>query len=292
MSCTSVTSTGGSNPCVATSGQNKITISSDSQGVKFVSCADSCGAQFSIKSPSGATLSGYNKLIVPPGGCRTDVVPTDKLIPDIEYTARLTSPDFITPLFEATFKIAPPSGGNGKVQKELVTNLTDNESLIIAAVFATSNVNLHPVFIRKYQEGDNWVFLFEFDVPLFDYAEFGAGAGLARFIEMNWKSISYLLAILGIGAIVWVWREPETKHEEVRGKVSDNTQTEIDAILNNPELTPEQKTTLIEEILKGAGETTDWAGALIGLGALLGLAYVAGEALKGYKVAKGANRRR
>ncbi|SNQ62048.1 hypothetical protein [Candidatus Methanoperedens nitratireducens] len=267
----------GSGKCVATSGQNKITVSSDAAGVKFVSCSDSCGAYMYVLTPKGAE---FGKVDVPKGGCRTDVIEWKYFTESGEYTAILASYDFETHLFETTFKVTLP--GTGKVKKELVTNLTDNEALIIAAVWATSNPSSRPTFFKKYQEGSNWVFQFEFTKTP-DYAEFGAGAGLLRFIEANWKSISYLLAILGIGAIVWLWREPQTKAEEVRGKISDNTQSEIDTILSNQSLTPAQKQALIEAILRnvpGEKKETDWGGIVLPVAGLIAAAYVIGEFAK------------
>ncbi len=62
----------------------------------------------------------------------------------------------------------------------------------------------------------------------------------------------YMLALLGVASMVWMWRDAVTKQVEVQGKISDNTKSNLDAVLNDSTLTPDQKARLIEEILKSA----------------------------------------
>lgn len=167
-------------------------------------------------------------------------------------------------------------GGGGAVLKELVTNLTDNETLINAVVLVNSNPAYLPTYIGKYQEGNNWVFQYSFpNTP--DYTEFGAGAGLANFIASNFKTIAILLVALAGVTIVWLWRDVETKQSETEGKLSDNTTATIQSCLDNPSLTAEQKAKCIEEVLAALKKGTDWGPiVLVGAG-ILGLAYILGN---------------
>lgn len=145
-------------------------------------------------------------------------------------------------------------------RKELVTNLTSNESLVKAAAFFSDNPCVSSQYVGKRQEGENWVFtfdIFQFD-PGCSYAEMGAGAGLAKFIAKNWSSIAALLASLGVVAIVWLWRDAVTAQPERDAKISDNDTASIDSILKDPDLTPAQKEALISEILKKSYGGTDW----------------------------------
>ena len=165
--------------------------------------------------------------------------------------------------------------GGGTVVKELVTNLTDNEALIQAAVFVgVSDMCTQYTFIEKYQEDSNWVFKFEINKTC-DVVALGF-SGLTKFISNNFKTIAYLLATAGIITIIWMWRDAETKQIEADVKLAETAENEIAAILANPEFTPEQKAALIEEILNtlpGAGGT-DYTSTIILVAAVLGAAYV------------------
>lgn len=127
--------------------------------------------------------------------------------------------------------------------KELVTNLTDNEFLIKAVV----GINFE--YLGKYPEGNNWVFQFN---KIGEYIELGIAAGLAKFVQANFKTIAALLATWGVVSIVWFWRDAVTKKEEVKGEISDDVRDVITKILQDPTLTPEQKVILIEEVLRRA----------------------------------------
>ncbi len=159
-------------------------------------------------------------------------------------TLPVTIDGSITAVFEDTGLISGP------IIKELVTNLTDNETLVKAAVFSTAPDIYTYTYLGKYREGNNTVFKFEYKKPAIDYVEFGAGAGLANFVAANWKSIASLLALLGVASMVWMWRDAVTKQVEVQGKISDNTKSNLDSVLNDRTLTSDQKAALIEEILK------------------------------------------
>jgi hypothetical protein len=148
-------------------------------------------------------------------------------------------------------------GGTGTtiIRKELVTNLTSDETLI--KVIVAFGVGGSQTYISKRQEGNNWVFLFEFQtIP--NYVLFGAGAGLAKFIELNGKAIAAVLVSLGIVSIVWIWRDAVTSTNETQATISSNDTASISGILGDSTLTSPQKTLLIEEILKKSYGGTDW----------------------------------
>ncbi len=158
-------------------------------------------------------------------------------------TLPVTIDGSVTAVFQDTGLVSGP------IIKELVTNLTDNEDLVKASQFFTGSVCEKYTYLGKYREGNSTVFKFQFEKTC-TAAEMGAGGGLANFIAANWKSIASLLALLGVGAIVWMWRDAVTKQVEVQGKISDNTTSNITKVLNDSTLTPDQKSRLIEEILK------------------------------------------
>jgi hypothetical protein len=162
-------------------------------------------------------------------------------------------------------------------RKELVTNLTSNETLIRAVVVMTDGGSA--TYISKRQEGNNWVFLFDFDRSTIDYTQFGAGAGLAKFIAANWMSIAAVLVSLGIVTIVWLWRDAVTAVPEAQATISTNDSNSIAGILADTTLTPDQKTALIQEILqKSYG--SDWQTTAFYAVIILAIAYLIGEYLK------------
>lgn len=145
-----------------------------------------------------------------------------------------------------------------KVLKDLVTNLTDNELLVNAAVFASGDqICAKPTYISKSQDPDgNWRFVYEFN-PGCNIVEFGA-AGLTSFIAKNFKLIAALfLAVLGF-TLIWRWETHLEHQTEAEVKLSDNIESEIDKILSDDSLTPEQKHNLIEKILGQASQPQDW----------------------------------
>ncbi len=166
-------------------------------------------------------------------------------------------------------------------RKELVTNLTSNESLIKAAVFFSSSPGVSQQYVGKRQEGNNWVF--SFDLYHYDsttYAEMGAGAGLANFIAKNWSSIAALLVSLGVVAIVWLWRDAVTAQPERDVKISDNDTKNIAEVLDDPSLTADQKQKLIEEILKKSYGGTDWQTTIIIIVIIIAVAYIVSSMMK------------
>ncbi len=189
-----------------------------------------------------------------------------------------------------SYQITDPVYVNGifysgnKLRKELVTNLTSNETIVRAAVILAETTNA--TYISKYQEGQNWVFVFEFDrEPA--YVELGAGATFTKFVAKNWKTIAAVLVSLGVVAIVWLWRDAVTAVPEAQAQISANDTQSLAEILNNPTLTPEQKTSLVETVLKKTyGDLTGATGAdsgsyiLYGIG-ILAAAYIIGEMMKG-----------
>jgi len=150
------------------------------------------------------------------------------------------------------------------ITKELVTNLTSDENLIKAVIVMTETPGKY-TYVRKYQEGADWVFVFNCNTE-FNYLEFGAGAGLAKFIGANWTSIAWLLATAGIITIVWMWRDVSTKAIELEGKLSDDTTNRIKLITDNTELTPEEKAKLISEVLGAYKESKPSTGLCDQLG--------------------------
>ncbi len=173
------------------------------------------------------------------------------------------------------------SGEAVKIQKELVTNLTSNETIVKAAVILVETTNA--TYVSKYQEGQNWVFVFEFDrEPA--YVELGAGATFAKFVAKNWATIAAVLVGLGVVAIVWLWRDAVTAVPEAQAQISANDTQSLAEILNNPTLTPEQKTSLVETVLKKTyGDLTgadSGSYILYGIG-ILAAAYIIGEMMKG-----------
>ena len=169
--------------------------------------------------------------------------------------------------------------GGGTVVKELVTNLTDNEALIQAAVFVgVSDMCTQYTFIEKYQEDSNWVFKFEINKTC-DVVALGF-SGLTKFISNNFTAITALLITAGIVTIIWMWRDVETKQIEADVKLVETTENEITEVLNNPDLTAEQKAALIELILQnipGTDDGTDYTSTIILVAAVLGAAYVLGR---------------
>lgn len=166
------------------------------------------------------------------------------------------------------------------VRKELVTNLSSDETIVNVVVKSGSNIGCIYQYVGKRQEGTNWVFSYDFhDVDNCGYAELGAGAGLTKFIANNWASIAKLLVVLGVVTIVWLWRDAQTAQPEAEATISTNDTTNIGNVLDNPSLTPEQKESLIAKILQKSYSSTDWATtALYAVGILAG-AYVLGTFL-------------
>lgn len=167
-------------------------------------------------------------------------------------------------------------------RKELVTNLTSNETIVKAAAFSSFNPCVSASYIGKRQEGKNWVFTFslhQFD-PNCTYAEMGTGAGLAKFISVNWSSIAALLVSLGVVAIVWMWRDAVTAEPERDAKISDNDTKSIGDVLDDPDLSPAQKQKLIEEILKKSYGGTDWQTTIIIVAIIIAVAYVLSKMMR------------
>jgi len=157
-------------------------------------------------------------------------------------------------IFNIVGDIITPSPGI--ITKELVTNLTSDENIIKAALILVDSPGKY-TYVKKYQEGTNWVFVFTSNDE-FNYVALGPGAGLSKFLAANWKSVSLLLTGLGVVTIIWMWRDVSTKAIEKEGKISDNTNDNINKILSDPTLTAAQKAALIEQILKNAKIETDW----------------------------------
>ncbi len=207
-----------------------------------------------------------------------DQILTDRLFWDTNterFTYQVTDPVYVNGIFYS---------GN-KLRKELVTNLTSNETIVRAAVILTETTNA--TYISKYQEGQNWVFVFEFDrEPA--YVELGAGAIFAKFVAKNWATIAAVLVSLGVVAIVWFWRDAVTAVPEAQVTISANDTASINEILNNSSLTPEQKKASIEMVLKKSygdltGTGTDTGTVVLYGIAVLAAAYLIGEMMKGRK---------
>ena len=93
----------------------------------------------------------------------------------------------------------------------------------------------------------------------------------------SFTAITALLITAGIVTIIWMWRDVETKQIEADVKLAETTENEIIEILNNPDLTAEQKAALIELILQnipGTDGGTDYTSTIVLVAALLGAAYV------------------
>ncbi len=160
------------------------------------------------------------------------------------------------------------------VRKELVTNLTSDENLINASLIATGGTCGY-TYIEKYQEGDNWVFVY--DVVDCNLVEFGGATALANFLAANFAIVAILfLSVIGF-TVVWMWRDAVTKEVEVDAKMADNQYNCVQAVLSNTSLTPEEQQAQVELCLQLGPESTDWATIGLGAAVILGAAYVLGN---------------
>lgn len=183
-------------------------------------------------------------------------------------------------------QVYTPTSGGGAVTgiKRLVTNLTDNETLIKAVIYANDAINT-PKFIRKYPVADGTAFEFEFKNV--NYVEFGAGAGLARFLAQHWLAVATLVITTVGFALIWRWEDIEMAKVEAQADLADATYKTITDTLTNPTLTDAQKTTIIEKLLaaygKGTEDKTDWGSIALTLGlAAIGI-YALTNIAKGWK---------
>jgi hypothetical protein len=235
-----------------------------------------------VFSTSPVELCGYRIAVqdIKPGQETVDLYFDDRLVPGVGNVS------FSHKGYMIGLKLLQKSEGDSSVyvvvrvsdieaiRKELVTNLTNSETVIKIALAISTQGDI--TYISKRTEGSNTVFLFEFSVVP-DYVQFGGGAGLARFIAKNFKTIAVLfVSILGF-AVIWKWQDAVTKTEEVKGDISNTVKELIIKILQDPTMTDSQKSDAIAAILKAyypEETSTDWETIIIALGAIAAAAYL------------------